>query len=270
MATLAELRLAQGRIEEAERLVAGFGDQVSAAPLLAAIHLARGKPALAAATIDRGLDAVGEDRLESALLQELLGEAEIAQGQDGTAADRGRQLAELGADLACQVILARGERLLGHALAAGADAPAARRHLEAALAAFVRLEMPLEAARTRVLLADLLRELEPDVAVAEGRAALHAFEELGAGGDADATAALLRELGVKAARAGPKGVGALTKREREVLSLLGEGLSNPEISGRLYLSRKTVEHHVAHILSKLELRNRAEAAAVAVREPGSE
>jgi DNA-binding NarL/FixJ family response regulator len=101
--------------------------------------------------------------------------------------------------------------------------------------------------------------------VAEARAALPVFEDLGAGGDADAAAALLRELGVKAARSGPKGLGTLTKREREVLALLGEGLSNPEIAERLYLSRKTVEHHVAAILSKLGARNRAEAAAEAVR-----
>ncbi len=130
---------------------------------------------------------------------------------------------------------------------------------------FVRLGMPLEAGRTRLLIAEALREVEPELATAEARAALETFEELGAGGYADATAALLRGLGVKAARAGPKGVGTLTKREREVLSLIGEGLSNPEIAERLYLSRKTVQHHVARVLSKLGLRSRAEAAAEAVR-----
>jgi DNA-binding NarL/FixJ family response regulator len=268
LSSLAELRLAQGRIEEAERLVAGFEDHVATAPVLAAIHLTPGKPAVAAATILRRLDQVGEDRLDSALLLELLGEAEIAQDEKESAAGRGRRLAELGASLGCQVILARGERLLGHAVAAAGDAAGGRRHLEAALAAFVRLEMPLEAARTRALLAEALREGEPEVAVAEARAALATFEDLGASRDADVTAALLRELGVKAARAGPKGIGALTKREREVLGLLGQGLSNPEIAQRLYLSRRTVEHHVAGVLSKLQVRSRAEAAAYAVRELG--
>ena len=271
LASLAELRLAQGRIEDAERLVAGFEDHVVAAPVVAAIQLTRGESAAAAATIRRGLDEAGEDRLDASTLVELLGETEIARGRGRAAMERGRALGQRGARLGCDIMRARGERLAGRAAAAEGDAEAGGRHLEGALAVFVALEMPFEAARTKEMLAAALREAEPEVAVARARAALATFEELGAGRDADATAALLRDLGVKAARAGPKGIGTLTKREREVLGLLGEGLSNPEIAERLYISRKTVEHHVARVLSKLRVRSRAEAAAEAVRRigPGS-
>ena len=94
---------------------------------------------------------------------------------------------------------------------------------------------------------------------------METYERLGAPRDADAAAALLRELGAPA-RAFPKGYGPLTKRETEVVSLLAEGCSNAEIAQRLYISRRTAEHHVARILAKLGLRSRAEVAAYALRE----
>ena len=261
-ATLAELRLAQGRLDEAERLVTGV--EGFAAPVIAAVQLARGDAVVAAETAGRAIASTGERQLERAVLVELLGEAEIAQNLCARAADRGHELAELGAALDCQLMLARGERLQGRALAP-TSTEAAKTHLEVALAVFARLGMPYETARTQLALAGVVRALAPAAAEAEARAALVVFEDLGAGREADVAAAFLRDLGVKAARVGPKGIGTLTKREREVLALLGEGLSNPEIAGRLFLSRKTVEHHVAHVLSKLGLKNRAEAAAEAVR-----
>ena len=57
----------------------------------------------------------------------------------------------------------------------------------------------------------------------------------------------------------------LTPREKEVLVLMVEGLSNPDIAGRLFVSRSTAKAHVSNILSKLEVSNRAEAIAVALQ-----
>jgi DNA-binding NarL/FixJ family response regulator len=78
----------------------------------------------------------------------------------------------------------------------------------------------------------------------------------------------VRELGGPA-RTGPKGLGLLSKREIEVLRLLGEGLTNAEIAARLYISTKTAGNHVSNVLSKLQLRSRQEAAAYAVRFSGA-
>jgi hypothetical protein len=150
------------------------------------------------------------------LLVELLGEAEIAQGDARTAATRGRELIKVGSALDCFTIRARGERLVGHA-------EESRQHLDVTVSAFTRLGMPYEAARARLTLAEVARALAPQVAEAEARAALRAFEGLAAGRDADAAAALLRELGVKAARAGPKNRlhGCVAARRQQVTDTAG-------------------------------------------------
>lgn len=262
--TLAELRLAQGRVEDAARVLRGVEGRTEAAAAVASVRLQQGEPSAAAAVLRRRLAATSPNRLDVAAVIELLGEAEIALSDSGAAVERGRALIALGTASHCDLIVAHGERLLGHALAAS-DVPAACAHLETALAAFVHAGIPYRTAQTRLMLAQVLGHRDREVAGAEARTALAVFEDLGASRDADAAAALMRDLGIKAARTGPKNTGRLTSREQEVLALLGEGLSNPEIARRLFLSRKTVEHHVARILSKLGLRGRAEAAALAAR-----
>ena len=124
--------------------------------------------------------------------------------------------------------------------------------------------MPVEAALARVELARVIAADRPSAAMAELEAAHQTFEEIGDRRGADQAAAMVRELGGPI-KPGPKRRAQLTRREEEVLEALALGLSNPEIGERLFISPKTAEHHVGRILSKLGLRNRAEAAAYAAR-----
>ncbi|HXH98183.1 MAG TPA: response regulator transcription factor [Gaiellaceae bacterium] len=71
---------------------------------------------------------------------------------------------------------------------------------------------------------------------------------------------------VRLTQEGPKESGdVLTPREQEVLQLVAEGATNPEVAAKLHLSRHTVNFHVKNILHKLHLKNRAQAVAYAVR-----
>lgn len=79
---------------------------------------------------------------------------------------------------------------------------------------------------------------------------------------------LLDEFALMAKRseAGPDGIGALSRREREVLSLVAEGLNNRAIAERLFISENTVKNHVRNIHEKLGVHTRMEAVVRAVRE----
>jgi len=63
-----------------------------------------------------------------------------------------------------------------------------------------------------------------------------------------------------------KGEDMLTTREREILQLLADGMSNADVAAKLFISQETVKSHVRHILTKLEADTRTHAVAIALRE----
>jgi DNA-binding NarL/FixJ family response regulator len=261
---LADLRVRQGRYEEAERLLDGAEWHPVARRTAAVIALARSDLALAKDLANLSLEGVDAADPASAPLLELLVGIHLAGDDVAAARETLAQLDALADGSGSEWAGALAELAAGCVLAAGGDDGATAR-LKHALERFAALDLPLEAGRAQLALAGALVTEAPEAAAAEAQLALATFERLGAAPQADAAAGLLRELGV-AGRTWPRGYGALTKRETEVLGLLAAGLPNAEIAERLYISKRTAEHHVASILSKLGLRSRAEAAAYAVRE----
>ena len=267
---LADLRVLQGRLEEAGQLLKGLEQHPDAVRTLAAFHLARGDAALARDLLERATEvpdeevaAIGASTMLGPLLA-LLVDVYLEQGYVPEAEQAAKRLdriarAQHGTYLPAAAALAQGR------VCVASGQGDARACLNAALDGFAKSQLPMELARTRLEMAYALAERSPEVAIAEAKAALEDFERLDAARYADAAGALLRSLGAPI-RTGPKGFGALTRREAEVLELVGAGLSNSEIGDRLYITRKTVEHHVGNVLSKLGLRNRAEAAGYALRQ----
>ena len=102
------------------------------------------------------------------------------------------------------------------------------------------------------------------------RRSLVDLQRLGAHPAAAIVARRLRGRGARGLPRGPRATtlanpAGLTPRELEVLGLLTEGLRNADIAERLFLSEKTVGHHVSAILRKLDVRTRSEASAEAQR-----
>jgi DNA-binding CsgD family transcriptional regulator len=160
-------------------------------------------------------------------------------------AERGRRGAHAGAD--------------ANSVARGPHGLHMRGDWRAAADAWERIGCPYERAQA---LAD------GDVPAMEE--ALQLFLALGATPAADRVRQGLRKVGVTRLKRGPRSStrahpAGLTRRESEILALLARRLSNPAIGERLFVSPKTVEHHVSAILGKLEVSTREEAVVEARR-----
>ncbi|MZG15108.1 winged helix-turn-helix transcriptional regulator, partial [Streptomyces sp. SID5914] len=80
-----------------------------------------------------------------------------------------------------------------------------------------------------------------------------------------ATRLMARLRGEQAKEEEPDALPGLTDREREILALIGEGLTNRQIGQRLYLAEKTVKNHISRLLAKLGVERRIQAAVIATQ-----
>lgn len=168
---LAELRLGQGRLEEAEEL-AGCDDTGAAALVAAQLRLAQGRPMAAVALLQRRLARVGEKPVEAVPALACLVNAHVVRGDVDSAEEaaarldtlaqlrRGEDAAALSASAWARVLTARGR--VDEAVArAGGSARSSLEH-----------RLPLQAAQVRLELASALAAQQPDAAVSEAHSAL--------------------------------------------------------------------------------------------------
>jgi DNA-binding NarL/FixJ family response regulator len=246
-AGLAELRRRQGRAADAVRLCEQAEGSSSSQLCLARMALDRGAPQEAAELVERLLRKVPEHRrLSRAPALDLLVRARAAARDEASAAAALAELREVERAVGTAPLRACADAAEAAVATARGDHDRARVLLEDAVDVYARDGAPFEAAQARLALSACLDALgRHDAAEREATAARER----------------LRELGAMAAAPLPE----LTPREREVLALLAEGLSNRGIAERLVVSEHTVHRHVTSILRKLDLPSRTAAAAVAIR-----
>ena len=268
LARLGELRLRQGRLDEAERLFAQGGTYPSASLGRATLMLERGDPRATAVEVERLLRQLQpEDRTGRAALVELAVRAGAAYGDLEEAGARLDELERIAGDVGTDPLRASAAAARGVLAAARGDQRKASRCFEESADLYQRSAAPYEEGRARLELAAALGRIgERDRARREAAEATQALRQLGAASAAEQGKALVAELEApeRPAAAAPA-AGALTPRQLEILKLVAQGASNAEIAKRLALSEHTVKRHVANLLTRLSLRTRAAAAAHAAK-----
>jgi LuxR family maltose regulon positive regulatory protein len=261
---LAELRRRQARAEEAARLLDRAGPVAPAQLCRARLALDQDEPRRAVEMVERLLrQAPAGRKLGRAPALELLVRARVARGeleQAGVALESLREIERL---VRTEPLRASAELAEGLLEAAGGDHEPARMLFEDAVDRFERSGAPFEASVARIELATSLAALgRTEAADREATSALDRLLALGAEAEAERARRLLT-VSIRGGD-GPR-LPEVTRREREVLGLLAEGLTNKQIAERLVVSEHTVHRHVTNILRKLGLPSRTAAAAWAVR-----
>jgi LuxR family transcriptional regulator, maltose regulon positive regulatory protein len=259
---LAELRRRQGRAADAAALLERAGASSVGQRCRARLALDDGDAREATDILERLLRQIPDEAaLERAPALELLVHARAAAGALPEAGEALAELRDVQRRTGTAPMRAYADLAEGVLIAAGGDHERARRLFEDAVDRFAVSDAPYERARAKIELAATLAALgRAEAADREARAALHVLDELGA--EADAARARRRLAG--GARGGAP-LPELTAREREVLCVLAEGLTNHQIAERLVLSEHTVHRHVTNILRKLGLPSRTAAAAHAAQ-----
>lgn len=246
---LGELRIRQGRLDEARELFEAALPHPHAVVGIGELALRAGDPTAAAEAAERVLRRLGASNvLDRFPALELLACARAAAGQLDEAHAALTQLP--GIEVVTPYLRGRVLLVRGEVLVAAADCDGAREVLEDAIDLFAACSAPYEGARARLLWAGCLGTLgRPDQAAAEERAARDVLALLGVARDdgADGTAQ------------------GLSPREVDILRLVSAGMSDAAIAERLFLSPHTVHRHVANVRTKLGTPSRAAAVAEATK-----
>jgi ATP/maltotriose-dependent transcriptional regulator MalT len=260
----AELRRRQGRLEEAAALFRKVEFHAYAQLGLAHVALDDGDAALATERAERFLSKLGPDsRLQRAAGLELYARSLVALAEVERARSAVVELLDLLAEVGTDSLRASALAVEGVVAGAEGDLDAARLSIEDAVDLYQQIGAPFETARSRLDLARVLAALgRKDAAAEQAQLAHEALQGMQAEREAQRAAQLISEFD---AAQSPATSTVLTPRELEVLKLIAQGLSNPEIAERLVLSEHTVHRHLANILRKLDLSSRAAAAAWGVR-----
>ncbi|MBX9243546.1 response regulator transcription factor [Actinotalea ferrariae] len=253
-ADLLRLRGQYARAEGLYREAARWGTVPQ--PGWSLLQLSQGRTAAALRSIDVALDETTDALARCRLLPAA---AEIRLAADDVAGARSAvdELRSTVADVGSALLDAAAGRVHALVLLAEGDARAALSAARASWRVWRELGAPYEAARAREVAATACRALgDDDAAALEIDAVRAVFQDLGAAPD-------VRRVGPPGIRPPTGGGAALTTREAEVLRLVASGRTNRAIAAELWLSERTVAHHVSSILAKLGVRSRAAATSYA-------
>jgi len=263
LTVLSELRRRQGRPDEAALLLDQAGASQRVQLCRARLALDRGEALRAVEGLARLLRHIPPHRkLDRAPALELLVRARIARGELDEAASALEELREVDQLVGTAPLRACADLAEGMLAAARRAHERARPLLEDAVDRFEESGAPFEAAQARIELATSLIALGLlEAAEFEAADAMESLLRLGA-----VEAERARRLVDEASRGGGRSaLPELTPRERDVLRLLAEGLTNRQIAERLVVSEHTIHRHVTNILRKLDLPSRTAAAVHAAR-----